>query len=464
MRDDLWHEASDIDAAVLLAETAFKTYGRTSGTTRAAFLRQIAEDLEGAERAIVDIAMEETALPEARLTGELARTTAQLRMFADLVAAPSFPETVHVPADPTRTPLPRPDLRLVHRPVGPVAIFGASNFPLAFSVAGGDTASALATGCTVVFKGHPAHPGTGRLVASIITEAARALGLPDGVFALLQGDGIELGRDLVRHPLITAVGFTGSLKAGRALFDLCAARPVPIPFFGELGSINPVFVMPRALAARGPEIADGWIASLTLGVGQFCTNPGLLILPDGAEAEAFIDRCVEAAGKVAPQPMLTDGMAANYRAGVARAQNPRNASTVFDGQGSDRQAGPVLLRLSGSDWIAQPDAQEEVFGPCGLLVTSPEEQFSRLAEALSGQLTATLFFEPPEPVDDLVAILERKAGRLVANGYPTGVEVSPAMVHGGPFPASTNFGATAVGATAVHRWLRAVCYQDFAQG
>lgn len=461
MRDEVIPMRRELDETVQAAETAFETYSRTTGADRAAFLRNIAEKLEAATPLIVQTAMAETALPEPRLQGEMGRTTGQLRMFADLADEASFPETIHVPADPTRAPAPRPGLRLVHRPVGPVAVFGASNFPLAFSVAGGDTASALAAGCSVVVKAHTAHPETSVLVADQIRAAALELSLPAGVFGMISGEGNEIGLQLVRHPLISAVGFTGSLRGGRALFDLCAARANPIPFFGELGSINPVFVLPEALQKRGDAIAEAWVNSLTLGVGQFCTNPGLLVLPEGPAAEAFIKLCVKSLGKVAPQPMLTPAIAENFRRGVVQIEDLACAEICYDARGEGRNAGPVLMRMDAADWIAKTEAQEEVFGPFGLVVIAPPERFIEIARALHGQLTATLHFEPTEEVDDLVATLERKAGRLLANDFPTGVEVSEAMIHGGPYPASTNFGATSVGTKAIDRWLRCVCYQNF---
>lgn len=461
MRDEVIHESRDLDDVVQAAETAFATYSRMGGDVRATVLRKIASNLEEATQQIVKVAMEETALPEARLLGEMARTTGQLRLFADLVEVASFPETTRVPADPKRTPLPRPDLRLTYRPIGPVAVFGASNFPLAFSVAGGDTASALASGCSVVVKAHPAHPETSILVAEQICAAVSTLKLPDGVFGMIAGEGNEIGAQLVRHPLISAVGFTGSLRGGRALFDICAARPNPIPFFGELGSINPVFVLPEALHARGDAIAEAWVASLTLGVGQFCTNPGLLVLPEGSAADGFIKLCVERLKEIAPQLMLTDAIAEGFRRGVEQIEELGCAETRHDARGEGRSAGPVLMRMDAADWLLQDAAQDEVFGPFGLVITAAPERFVEIARALPGQLTATLHFEPTEPVDSLLAALERKAGRILANDFPTGVEVSQAMIHGGPYPASTNFGATSVGTKAIERWLRGICYQSF---
>ncbi|RDW11790.1 aldehyde dehydrogenase (NADP(+)), partial [Paracoccus thiocyanatus] len=355
---------------------------------------------------------------------------------------------------------PRPDLRLMQRPIGPVAVFGASNFPLAFSTAGGDTASALAAGCPVVVKGHPAHPGTGEIVAQAIDAAIRATAMPAGTFSFIHGDSHEVGAALVRHPLIRAVGFTGSLRGGRALYDLCAARPEPIPFFGELGSINPVFVLPHAAAARGRQIAQGWTASLTMGAGQFCTNPGLLVLP-AAAADAVLDAASAALADAAEQVMLTEGIAAAYCEGRDRIAGMAQAVLESDSRG--RNALPSLYRTTADAFLASRAMGEEVFGPLGLAVTvRDDDEMLDLARALEGQLTATLQMDQGDMAlaGRLMPVLERKAGRVLANGWPTGVEVADAMVHGGPYPASTNFGATSVGTMAIRRFLRPVCYQD----
>lgn len=450
-----------VDQAVQAAEAAFAVFAATTRAERAALLDAIADEIEARADALTAIAMAESGLPEARLVGERGRTNGQLRLFARHIEAGDYLDRRHDPALPDRAPLPRPDLKMVQRPVGPVGVFGASNFPLAFSVAGGDTASALAAGCPVVVKGHPAHPGTSAIVAEAISAAVAAQGLPGGVFSMVQDGGVEVGKALVTHPLIQAVGFTGSLRGGRALFDLCAGREVPIPFYGELGSINPMFLLPAAIAARGPAIGAGWAGSLTMGVGQFCTNPGVSVVIDGPEADAFVAATVEALGGVSAQVMLTDGIADAFRAGAAQMQGM--AEVVSGAMCEGRQATPWLLQVSGADWLANPALAHEVFGPLGIVVKVKDEaEMATIAADLEGQLTCTLHLDAADHplAATLLPHLERKAGRVLVNGYPTGVEVADAMVHGGPYPASTNFGATSVGTMAIRRWLRAVCYQN----
>lgn len=455
--------AAEVERAVAAAEEAFWTYGYSSRAERAAFLDAIADEIEARADAITEIGTRETGLPEARLQGERGRTTGQLRLFARHIEKGDYLDLRHDEALPDRAPMPRPDLKMVQRPVGPVAVFGASNFPLAFSTAGGDTASALAAGCPVVVKGHPAHPGTGEIIADAILAAIEKTGMPKGVFSLIQGNTTDLGAALVQHPLISAVGFTGSLGAGRALFDLCAARPVPIPFFGELGSVNPVFLLPDALAARGAEIAKGWAGSLTMGAGQFCTNPGVVIALAGPDATAFVETASEALSQVAAQVMLTDGIAAGYRAGrdkIAAATGVRQVLTTVCDQ---RNATPYFFATTGKDFLANAALGHEVFGPLGIFVeVSDPAEMLEVAKSFEGQLTSTLMMDSGDTAlaRRLMPILERKAGRILANGYPTGVEVSEAMVHGGPYPASTNFGATSVGTLAIRRFLRPVCYQN----
>lgn len=361
-----------------------------------------------------------------------------------------------------RKPLPRPDLRLIQRPIGPVAVFGASNFPLAFSVAGGDTASALAAGCPVVVKGHSAHPGTGEIVAEAIHAAVGRLDLHPGVFSLVQGGKREVGQGLVQHPHIKAVGFTGSLAGGRALFDLCAARPEPIPFFGELGSVNPMFLLPEAVKARGAEIGAGWAGSLTMGAGQFCTNPGIAVVRED-QAAIIIEAMTAALAQVGAQVMLTDGIASAYRSGRERIAGAPGVRELLTSACQQREATPCLYLVSGREWLHNQVLTEEVFGPFGLVVTASSiEEMVEIARSFRGQLTATLHMDVGDAAIArmLLPILERRAGRILANGYPTGVEVCDAMVHGGPYPASTNFGATSVGTFAIRRFMRPVCYQS----
>ena len=452
-----------VERACEAAEAAFESYSATSGAQRAAFLRRIGREIEARGAEITEIGMRETGLPEARLNGERGRTVAQLGLFADHVEAGKHLDLRHDAALPERQPLPRPELRMMQRPIGPVAVFGASNFPLAFSSAGGDTAAALAAGCPVVVKGHSAHPGVADIVAQAVDAARQSEGLHRGVFSQIQGGNRAVGEALVRHPLIRAVGFTGSLAGGRALFDLCARRPDPIPFFGELGSINPVFVMPRALAARGGEIASGWAASLLMGAGQFCTNPGVVVLPAGDRAESFIDAAQEALDAAPDQPMLTPGIAAAFRAAREAMVANGRAETRIARESDPRHAAPALFVTRAADWLADTTLHEEAFGPLGVVVlTRDVDEMQAVARGLEGQLTATLQIEEEdaEATAPLLRTLERKAGRVLANGFPTGVEVADAMVHGGPYPASTNFGATSVGTLSIRRFLRPVCFQN----
>ncbi|SDU45307.1 aldehyde dehydrogenase (NADP(+)) [Stappia sp. ES.058] len=454
--------AEEIDSAVRAAEAAFSAYGQSTRAQRASFLEAIAEAIEARAEDLTTTVMSETGLPQARVEGERGRTTGQLRMFAAHIRDGAYLDFRRDEALTERTP-PRPELRLCMRPLGPVGVFGASNFPLAFSTAGGDTASALAAGCPVVVKGHPAHPATGELVAEAINEARVACGLPDGVFSFIQSADRAAGEALVTHPLVQAIGFTGSLRGGRALFDLCASREEPIPFFGELGSVNPVFVLEAAQRARGAAIARDWAASLVMGVGQFCTNPGVVVLQEGEAAEAFIAEAAAALSQVAPQTMLTADIATSFKTGVDALSAAGGTVVCRAATPEDRQAAPALLRTQADRFLAEPHLAEEVFGPLGLVVTvSSREEMKTVAEGLRGQLTCTLQLDQGDhdQAQDLVPVLERKAGRLLVNGYPTGVEVCDAMVHGGPYPASTNFGATSVGSLAIRRFLRPVCYQN----
>jgi alpha-ketoglutaric semialdehyde dehydrogenase len=455
-----------VDAAASAAEEAFASYSATSRAERAAFLNAIADEIEARGDAITEIGTRETGLPEARLQGERGRTTRQLRLFASHIEAGDYLDRRHDAALPDRSPLPRPDLRLMERAIGPVAVFGASNFPLAFSTAGGDTASALAAGCPVVVKGHSAHPGTSDVVAQAIDAAIKSSGMHPGVFSLVQGGNRAVGQALVQHPLIKAVGFTGSLAGGRALFDLCAARPEPIPFFGELGSVNPMFLLPQALSARGAEIAAGWAGSLSMGAGQFCTNPGIAVALKGPDASGFVAATRAALEATGPLTMLTDGIASAYRDGRDRIAASSGVREVLTSTCDMRNATPYLYETTGSAWLANETLGEEVFGPLGLIVVAEDAgEMLAIARSLQGQLTATLHMDDgdTDAALALIPLLERKAGRVLANGFPTGVEVADAMVHGGPYPASTNFGATSVGTMAIRRFLRPVCYQNMPQ-
>jgi 2,5-dioxopentanoate dehydrogenase len=456
-----------VDQACQAAEEAFWSYGYSTRTERAAFLRSIADEIDARGDAITAMGCKETGLPEARLVGERGRTTGQLKLFADHIEAGDYLDRRHDAALPDRAPLERPDIRLMQRPIGPVAVFGASNFPLAFSTAGGDTAAALAAGCPVVVKGHSAHPGVSDLVAQAIDAAIQSCRLHPGTFSQIQGGNRAVGQALVTHPLIKAVGFTGSLGGGRALFDLCAARPEPIPFFGELGSVNPMFILDGALSARGDAIAAGWAGSLTMGAGQFCTNPGVAVVIDGPEAEAFTAAAVAALTDTGAQTMLTAGIASAFHQGRDRVSGTKGVREIMTSTCDLRNATPYLFTTTAAEWLANEDLGEEVFGPLGMVVVARDaDEVLAVAKSLQGQLTCTLHMDDSDTdtARNLMPVLERKAGRVLANGFPTGVEVSDAMVHGGPFPASTNFGATSVGTMSIRRFLRPVSYQNIPNG
>jgi NADP-dependent aldehyde dehydrogenase len=458
----------EVDRAARLAANAFEAYRALPGRDRAAFLEAIAAGLEARGDALEARATAETALPAARIRGELGRTCGQLRMFAALVREGSWVDARIDRAQPARQPLPKPDVRSMLRALGPVAVFGPSNFPLAFTVAGGDTASALAAGSPVVVKAHSAHPGTSELAGLAIVEAARACGMPEGVFSLLFGDGPTVGQALVRHPAIRAVGFTGSQAAGRALMDLAAARSEPIPVFAEMGSLNPVVILPGALAARGAAIAEGLHASVTVGVGQFCTNPGLVLVEAGPAAEAFAAELAARLAATAPGTMLYADLRAAYAAGVGRLAERGGVealalSDLDEGPGRCR-ATAALFRADAATFLADDALREEVFGPATLLVSCRDAaERERVVRALEGHLTATVHGEPEELAQhgELLALLETKAGRIVINGFPTGVEVCPSMVHGGPYPAASDARFTSVGTRAIARFARPVCYQGF---
>ncbi|MGA0542179.1 aldehyde dehydrogenase (NADP(+)) [Neotabrizicola sp. VNH66] len=452
-----------VNRACEAAEEAFWSYGYSSREERARFLDTIADEIEARAEAITEIGTAETGLPTARLQGERGRTTGQLRLFASHIRAGDYLDQRFDAALPDRQPAPRPEIRMIQRPIGPVAVFGASNFPLAFSTAGGDTAAALAAGCPVVVKGHSAHPGTGEIIAEAVHAAIGKCGVHPGVFSLIQGGRRDVGTALVQHPRIKAVGFTGSLAGGRALFDLCAARPEPIPFFGELGSVNPMFILPEAAKARAGALGAGWAGSLTMGAGQFCTNPGIAVVVDGADADRFTKAMTEALAKVGPQPMLTPGIAKAYRDGQARFQTRNTVKPLYETASGERTASPNLYETTGDQFLADHALSEEVFGPLGLVVrVGSAEEMVKLAKGFEGQLTATIHMDKAdtEAARALMPVLERKAGRVLVNGFPTGVEVVDAQVHGGPYPASTNFGATSVGTLSIRRFLRPVAFQN----
>jgi len=460
----------DIERAVSLAHHTFATYSRVSGREKGVFLRKIAANIESIAEEVIERAEQETALPRARLQGETARTCGQLRLFAQVAEEGSWVTARIDRADPDRKPTPKPDIRSMLRPLGPVVVFGASNFPLAFSVAGGDTASALAAGNPVIVKGHPAHPGTSEMVGHALQDAVRQSNLPEGVFSLLFDSGNQVGIRLVKHSLIKAAGFTGSRTAGRTLMDVAAARPEPIPFYAEMSSTNPVFILPGALRERADSIATGLHASVTLGAGQFCTKPGMVFLPTTAETSGFINRLRDLVSESAPFHMLTAGIRSSYGAAISARKTQRNVRLIAEksplSRGSELSVGAALFETDAQSLLKDENLQAEVFGPATLLIHhSTRDELLETARKLEGHLTATIHGteQDLQEFTDLIAILEHKVGRLIFNGFPTGVEVGHAMVHGGPYPATSDGHFTSVGSQAIFRFCRPVCYQGFPQ-
>ncbi len=459
----------ELDRAVGLAHEAFATYDRVPARDRGVFLRTIAANIESMAEELVERAERETALPKTRLQGETARTCGQLRLFAQVVEDGSWVQARIDRADPERKPAPKPDIRSMLRPLGTVVVFGASNFPLAFSVAGGDTASALAAGNPVIFKGHPAHPGTSELVGHAVQQAVRQCKLSEGVFSLLFDSGNAVGTTLIKHPLVKAVGFTGSRTAGRMLMDLAAARPEPIPVFAEMSSTNPVFILPGALRERSDIIAAGLYASFTQGAGQFCTKPGLVFLPALAETSEFIARLQQSINESAVFHLLTPGIWSSYAAAIGARKQRKNVKLVAERPSSGSEelsVGAALFETDAQTFLQDENLAAEIFGPATLLVRhSNRDEVLEVARNLEGHLTATIHGTEQDLQEfrDLVAILERKVGRLVFNGFPTGVEVCHAMVHGGPYPATSDGRTTSVGSQAIFRFCRPVCYQGFPQ-
>jgi 2,5-dioxopentanoate dehydrogenase len=459
--------AQEVERACALAEQAFDAYRETDLESRAKFLEQIAANLAANGPAIVERAGLESGLPKARLEGELGRTMNQLKLFAEEVRSGRWLGVKIDTAMPERTPLPRSDLRLRHIPLGPVAVFGASNFPLAFSVAGGDTASALAAGCPVVVKGHSAHPGTSELVGKAIQEAVKTCNMPEGTFSLLFGSGADIGSTLVADSRIKAVGFTGSRSGGVALMKIAAARPEPIPVYAEMSSINPVYLLPEALKSRADSIATGFVNSMLMGSGQFCTNPGLLIVKEAPELGAFIAKVMDLIRAANPTTMLTPGIHQAFEEGVKKLQGNANIELLAQALGTSgpNQCRARLFATSAQAFLKDHALRDEVFGSSSLIIRcKTDEEILELTNSLEGQLTATVLMDPADNttfVKKLLSILERKVGRILFNGYPTGVEVCHAMVHGGPFPATSDSRTTSVGTEAIWRFLRPICYQDF---
>lgn len=457
----------EINKTMQEAHLAFLSYKNFSGIKKAAFLRAIADEIEALGNELVRTAMRETNLPEARIINERGRTTGHCRMFADLVEEGSWVEARIDTALANRMPAPKPDIRKMLVPIGPVVVFGAANFPLAYSTAGGDTASALAAGCTVVVKAHPAHAATSTLVASAIHKAMEKAGMPQGVFQHVYGAGFEVGQSLVKHPLTKAVGFTGSFAGGKALFDLASQRPEPIPVFAEMSSINPVILLPETLAREAEATAGKLAASVTLGVGQFCTNPGLIIAVESDGLNRFIQFLSSEFQKAVPGTMLHQGIADNYHNKLKQALAQQGVAV--EGQsaeaGSEAQGRPLVASAPAEVFIKNPTLAEEVFGPFSLIIRCKTiDELHAVINRIRGQLTCTVMADEAELMKhrNLLNILAEKAGRLIMNGVPTGVEVCPSMMHGGPFPATTDSRFTAVGTDAIKRFARPVAYQNFA--
>lgn len=456
--------ADEVRRACAAAWQAFDAYRETGLEERAHFLEAIGDQIMKLGPSLIDRAVAETGLPAARIEGERARTVGQLRLFAQVVRAGEFLDVRIDSALPDRQPLPRPDLRLRNIALGPVAVFGASNFPLAFSVAGGDTASALAAGCPVVVKGHPAHPGTGELVGRAVQAAVRECGMPEGVFSLLLGT-IDTGAALVADERIKAVGFTGSRFGGLALIDIASKRREPIPVFAEMSSINPVFLFPAALAARAEDLGRAFVGSLTMGAGQFCTNPGLVIALESPDLDRFLKAADEAMTGNVPAAMLTPGIHGAYEKGVQALESEPGVEVRARGQaGTGPNRGrAALFTTSVRNFLSRDSLQHEVFGASSMVVRCKSvEEMREVAERVEGQLTVTLHLDQADHAlaRGLLPVLERKAGRILANGWPTGVEVAHAMVHGGPFPATSDSRFTSVGTLAIRRFLRPVSYQS----
>lgn len=463
-----FREASseEIDKAIQKAESAFLIYRNKSGKEKADFLEKIAEEILNLGDQLIDRCHEETGLPKVRLTGERGRTVNQLKLFAELLREGSWVEARIETAIPDRQPLPKPDIRSMYKSLGPVGVFGASNFPLAFSVAGGDTASALAAGCTVIFKAHPAHPGTCELVASAIITAVEKSNMPDGTFSMLHGVSTRVGMTIVKHPLIKAIGFTGSFRGGKAIYDAAVRRDEPIPVYAEMGSTNPIFILPGALKEKKEEIAKGLTASVTLGVGQFCTNPGLVFYQQSGDSQKFQQLIAENFKAVQSDVMLTRGINEAYNTGIKNITKRNYISLLAEGKsaGINCEGIAYLLETNAENFLKDETLEEEIFGPSTLTVKSENrEELIKAAKNLKGHLTATLHAteEDLKNYKDLIEILERKVGRLIINGYPTGVEVCHSMVHGGLFPATTDSRITSVGTLAINRFVRPVCYQNF---
>jgi NADP-dependent aldehyde dehydrogenase len=458
---------NEIDQAVANAHEAFLVYRKIKSAGKISFLNLIADNIDAQRTQLSATASKETSLPVDRLETEITRTVNQVRMFAALLKDNSWVRAIKDNADPGRKPIPKPDLRLMQQAIGPVAVFGASNFPFAYSVCGGDTVAALAAGCPVVYKANPGHPETSEAVAKIVIDAARQTGMPDGVFSMIQGVTNETGTHLVMHPLIKAVGFTGSFRGGRALYDACAKRNEPIPVYAEMGSTNPVFILPEILAQKGEEIARSLAASNTASVGQFCTNPGIMVAQEAGDVEKFYDAFSKVIKATPSAPMLTKPMFSNFEKSMHEVSEKKQitvAAVSEDAKSSNARA--HMFISSGENFLTDKQLWEEMFGPSSVQVTAKNnDEMLKIANALPGQLTATVWGTDNDLKNnlELISILELKAGRLIINGVPTGVEVSAAMNHGGPYPATTDSKYTSVGTESIYRFTRPICYQNFPQ-
>ncbi len=451
-----------IDTYLNLSKEAFYVYKKTSNSEKSAFLEEVALQIDAIREQLIPTASKESHLPEGRITGELGRTLGQIRLFAKVVKEGSWIEATIDHADPERSPLPKPDIRRMLRPLGPVLVFGASNFPLAFSTAGGDTVSALAAGCPVLYKAHPAHPETSRMVSEAIKVAIRKSNLPKGVFQHIEG-GVDIGQELASHPGIQAIAFTGSFKGGKALFDTATQRENPIPVYAEMGSVNPVFAFESKLSSEMKALAAAYVGSLTLGVGQFCTNPGLIFVPEKLATE-FAEAVLDNLKEVKAGPMLHEGIGKAYYDMLKSMEGAEEVQWIKKAEAEDMHLGnPTFVRIQGSDWLKDEAFQEEIFGPYGMMVTYKNSgELKEIVTALKGQLTCSIWAEDLEVENsmDLIREIEEKCGRILFKGVPTGVEVGFAMQHGGPFPSTTDSRSTSVGVHAIKRFARPVAFQD----
>lgn len=461
-------EASDdeINKAIALASEAFKKFRTTTGAQKAAFLNTIADEILALDGTLIETYCSETGLPEGRAKGERGRTVGQLRSFATLVSEGSWVEATIDTAIPDRVPVPKPDIRKMLIPLGPVVVFGASNFPLAYSTAGGDTAAALAAGCPVIVKSHPMHAGTGELVAQAIIKAAEKTGMPNGVFSNLNSSGIAVGQKLVQHPGVKAIGFTGSIKGGRALYDMAAQREEPIPVFAEMGSINPVVILPEALKERRDSLAKTYAGSITLGTGQFCTNPGLILGIKSPELTTFTRQLGEEILNIQPAVMLHPNIFGAFEDNKNNAVSQPDVEIVASYEASVEAnfARQMITTVEGKTFLENPTLHREVFGPFSLVVQCEDTaELEKIIAGLEGQLTGTVISEnnEAEKYPGLMSALQNRVGRIIFNGVPTGVEVCPSMVHGGPYPSSTDSRFTAVGIHSIKRWVRPFSYQDW---